>query len=249
MYSKQQTILKLRRFTLMELLVVVAIIGILASMLLPVLGKARTASKTSVCLGNQRQIGTSFALFLDDHDQALPPVSFEWPLLAPELDPDLSHQMSMWDNLIATYMQIPLRRNQIRVYGVDSSDVTNTATGSFSCPLDNIDRENTDLIPRTYSVVLGVLDWNGSTKVSDIASDSILMTERPFSRNYFGSNGAPSTRSPSEQSSGGVFGLHGNNKWNYLYIDGSASTKHANSELGNGDPNNPEGSWTKTSGD
>lgn len=57
----------LRRFTLIELLVVVAIIGILSSMLLPSLAAARGKAKTSVCLGQQKQLGTAYIMYADSY--------------------------------------------------------------------------------------------------------------------------------------------------------------------------------------
>ena len=59
-------------FTLMELLVVLAIIAILLAMALPALAGARSAARQSACLTNLRQIGLGVSSYRDAFDGLLP---------------------------------------------------------------------------------------------------------------------------------------------------------------------------------
>jgi prepilin-type N-terminal cleavage/methylation domain-containing protein len=60
-------------FTLLELLVVVAIIGILAALLLPALSRSKQKAQGTFCVSNGRQLMLSLRLYADDHNDWLPP--------------------------------------------------------------------------------------------------------------------------------------------------------------------------------
>ncbi len=60
------------RFTLIELLIVVAIIAILASMLLPALTQARAAAQKTMCLANEKQMHLAASLYAEDHEEWFP---------------------------------------------------------------------------------------------------------------------------------------------------------------------------------
>jgi prepilin-type N-terminal cleavage/methylation domain-containing protein len=59
-------------FTLIELLTVMAIIAILASMVLPVLSMAKEKSYRAQCINNFKQLATAIQLYADDHNERLP---------------------------------------------------------------------------------------------------------------------------------------------------------------------------------
>ena len=59
-------------FTLIELLTVIAIIGILAAILIPVVGRVRDSAHSSQCSSNMRQVGLAINLYAADNKNASP---------------------------------------------------------------------------------------------------------------------------------------------------------------------------------
>jgi prepilin-type N-terminal cleavage/methylation domain-containing protein len=62
-----------RGFTIVELLVVLAIVGLLLALLIPSLSRARAQAMRTQCLNNIRQIGIGIVIYVHDYDELPPP--------------------------------------------------------------------------------------------------------------------------------------------------------------------------------
>ncbi|MCH2204356.1 MAG: type II secretion system GspH family protein [Lentisphaerales bacterium] len=60
------------KFTLVELLIVIAILGLLVSILFPSLAKARERAKEALCQSNQSQLVKTMFTFADKNDMDFP---------------------------------------------------------------------------------------------------------------------------------------------------------------------------------
>jgi len=74
---KKSQLVDSRHFTLIELLITIAIIAILAAMLLPALNMARDKSKAIKCLSNMKQTLSALYLYADDNAELLPMPYFD----------------------------------------------------------------------------------------------------------------------------------------------------------------------------
>jgi len=68
----------LNLFTLVELLVVVAVIAILASMLLPAISKSRHTAYNIKCVNNFKQLGIAAISYQNNNHEYQPPMRWKW---------------------------------------------------------------------------------------------------------------------------------------------------------------------------
>jgi prepilin-type N-terminal cleavage/methylation domain-containing protein/prepilin-type processing-associated H-X9-DG protein len=89
-----------RGFTLMELLVVMAILVMLAGLLFPVLAQVREQARRTTCLSNLHQLGLAQLLYLQDWDDRFPHWNFPGP---PRPEP--SGAFTFWTEFFRPYVR------------------------------------------------------------------------------------------------------------------------------------------------
>jgi prepilin-type N-terminal cleavage/methylation domain-containing protein/prepilin-type processing-associated H-X9-DG protein len=125
-----QKSVRLRGFTLIEMLVVIGITGLLASLLLVAVQKAREAARRIECSNNLKQIGIAMASYSSTHSGLLPNANMGFSLFASIL-PQLE-QAAIYNNL-----------NFNGVYGLGDNvysnmTVSRTLIRSLGCPSDGM---------------------------------------------------------------------------------------------------------------
>lgn len=91
---------RLRAFSLIEMLAAVAILAVLASLFVPLLGKMRASADRATCLHNMRQLGTGLGLYAQDNNGLLP--------LSMNVDPrNPSGTQVSWQILVQRELGVP----------------------------------------------------------------------------------------------------------------------------------------------
>jgi prepilin-type N-terminal cleavage/methylation domain-containing protein/prepilin-type processing-associated H-X9-DG protein len=84
-------------FTLLEILVVIALMTLLAAILFPVFAQARDAARRTRCLSNLRQLALAHQLYTQEYDDTLPPS--QW------VQPD--QRLVLWTDFLKPYYRDP----------------------------------------------------------------------------------------------------------------------------------------------
>ena len=251
---------KRSNFTLIELLIVIAIIAILAGILLPALTRARERAYSIHCVNNLKQIGLGLAQYTGDF------TFFPWPQDVTQILPGTSEEGRWW-NLLTGLSDSGVRIGSSYLPIYRQHSLANGSYLGLRCPKHTEQRnEHGALLPTDYIVVGssstlwyadGAVGITGPLKVGPAGVVSPERVKKPaakvgvieyqVNRNEAG---------PGVITDGRYLFNYSNNEENYigpvhgrdagaLYVDGHAGMLDAVSELNAAGGNRDVEIWKK----
>lgn len=119
-----------KAFTLLELLIVIAIMGVLAGLLATALVRVRESARRTQCANNLRQHGIAWYIYLLEHDDVFPQLP---------IPSDDDNKYFIWGGKRGTgpgYAQMPAAQRILNPYLEIYSDANIGALEIFHCPSD-----------------------------------------------------------------------------------------------------------------
>ena len=212
----------MKKFTLLEMLIVIAVIAILISILLPSLKRAREQTITAVCLSNQKQIATAEYSYISQNDNYFTPSSLA----------DYYNHVS-FDDLLSNYLGFELTMQQKRGTLHKDSELTKQLQSYFICPNDDIetvDKWKDILARRSYSFNaagggskgLGFNGWSRKYMTVTNPSETILTMEQHHEYNVLTRGNHSYAVSLQKWLLSMQMSPHGKLKFTWALVDGSA---------------------------
>ena len=191
-------------FTIIELLVVVAIIGVLVGMLLPAVQNAREASRRAACVNNLKQIGLAFHSYATTHGRF--PAAFGWNDPAIQASPGFD-----W------YFQ------QMKAWGWGARILPAMEEQTLADTLGVASREFNDALPGNDPATWPAAELAAiRTPIAGFLCPSDPESDPINTASNFCQPGGPDTAKPARSNYAGVYGYQYSNWWPHL------EPKHAN---------------------
>jgi prepilin-type N-terminal cleavage/methylation domain-containing protein/prepilin-type processing-associated H-X9-DG protein len=122
-----------RGFTLVELLVVIALIAILAALLLPALARAKAKADCLTCLNNERQLALACAIYTSDFNERLP-----YNLGSSEIGWTIQrNQFLNWTSSMMDWNDTPDNTNTVLLTEGGIGPYTSRTARIYHCPDDH----------------------------------------------------------------------------------------------------------------
>jgi prepilin-type N-terminal cleavage/methylation domain-containing protein len=132
-------------FTLIELLVVVSVIGVLAGLLLPAVGRSKALASRTQCANNLRQIGIVIRLYSTENNGRVPTFASDQPFWRANLQPylGLQHPPSKSDRIFVCpkdkeWFNFPYTSHCFTSYHYNGFHVGSDARPRLWWTLDNV---------------------------------------------------------------------------------------------------------------
>lgn len=221
----------MKKFTLLELLVVVAILGILVSILLPSISKARETTKRLVCLNNLKQLSIAVQNYIINNDYYYPR-SYKWPQ---------NETPVSWDDRLSPYDGRNLTWNQIKAanpgqiapvyvcpnnpYGNPKENGRTHRSYAINEGIGNLNPNRNNHLQR-LGVVGSASGWALQQQLIPRPSEGIIFFEFNTLANHLGSKNNSVKRAADVASYSNPdknFWLHKFGSMNFSFADGSAS--------------------------